>query len=80
MDFFESQDIARRKTSLLVVYYIIAVALIIVALFNAYRPLAIILIIVPGSRMNSRGLRITIIPAIMYITILNGNMMFVILS
>ncbi len=36
MDFFESQDVARRKTSLLVGYYIIAVALIIVGVYLAF--------------------------------------------
>ena len=33
MDFFRSQDAARRKTGILVVYFIIAVALMIVTLY-----------------------------------------------
>ncbi len=36
MDFFESQDVARRKTSLLVAYYALAVALIIVGVYLAF--------------------------------------------
>ncbi|MBL7076489.1 MAG: M48 family metalloprotease [Kiritimatiellae bacterium] len=36
MDFFESQDVARRKTSLLVAYYVLAVALIIVGVYFAF--------------------------------------------
>jgi Zn-dependent protease with chaperone function len=36
MDFFENQDVARRKTSLLVGYYVLAVALIIVGVYLAF--------------------------------------------
>ncbi len=36
MDFFESQDVARRKTSLLVGYYVLAVALIIAGVYLAF--------------------------------------------
>jgi len=35
MDFFEQQEVARRKTSLLVFYYVMAVALIVVAVYLA---------------------------------------------
>ncbi len=36
MDFFGHQDVARRKTSLLVVYYILAVCFIIAAVYGAF--------------------------------------------
>jgi len=36
VDFFQYQDVARKKTSLLVFYYIVAVALIIVSVYLAY--------------------------------------------
>ena len=36
MDFFESQDDARKKTSLLVLYYVLAVVLIILAVYVAF--------------------------------------------
>ncbi len=35
MDFFEHQERARRKTGLLVVYFVVAVALIILAVYLA---------------------------------------------
>ena len=36
MDFFESQDVARRKTAVLVAYYVLAVVLIILCVYAAF--------------------------------------------
>ena len=36
MDFFEHQEIARRKTTLLVVYFLLAVILIIAAIYAVF--------------------------------------------
>ena len=44
MDFFESQDLARKKTSLLVAYYFVAVILIILAVYVA----VVGILVVPG--------------------------------
>lgn len=46
MDFFERQDAARRSTKLLVFYFVVAVALLIVAVYAA------VLVIFIGVRMN----------------------------
>ena len=52
MDFFEHQDRARRNTSLLVLYFFLAVALIVVAIY------IVVLIFIVGLNRKTEGIEV----------------------